>query len=377
MLALAFRRRLRCHKKAILVCLLFFLLVRATVDYLLLDKHQHSNNNNDTTRTPISSNILWIPLQADLTLADAVDGRHTSYNPSHKCSATSQVRIVIPPTNSQNSSSQQKWILQSVDRFGNLKTVGGDEYYITYHASVMTSNASAYDNLRPTAVAFITDQNDGTYELDFVSPPPITESEGTAAPAASYDGSSAILTVHFVYSCGIGSAYQPQKHGWNTGGATLVRHHANVSMIQPPPIRTFEPPGNNVDLNQFETVIFLGDSLVQQLAGYFDEAVNHRKRVVFKENVRRELRNSTAASWLQTLEDWHGDVLERASMKNATVALIVGSSAWDILTLDTNQGPFFQDHLDAVRYFVSNAQERYPDVMLFWKSPSALVSFGG
>jgi hypothetical protein len=264
---------LRRRKRDVLVGLLLVFLLQATVNYWLLDKFKLIKNDPPQS----SSNILWIPSQVDLTLADAAPGRNgTSYNPFQNCSATSQVRIILPPMNDQKRD-QQKWIVQSLDRFGTLKTVGGDEYYITYqqHASVTTTfnaAAAANDNKRPTAVAFITDRNDGTYELDFVSPPIRTETEvaTTAAADASHDGSSvAILTVHFVYTCGIGNAHQPQKHEWKTGGATRVRHHANVSMIQPPPIRTFQPPGRNVDLYRFDKVVFFGDSMIQQMAGYY------------------------------------------------------------------------------------------------------------
>ena len=155
-------------------------------------------------------------------------------------------------------------------------------------------------------------------------------------------------------------------------------------------MRTFEPPSNkNVGLNRFETIICFGDSLIREFAEASKSLRLEHQRTVYKENIRRRFLTSTVASLLQSLEEWHGVDLRRQRQRtihtnstsntvtNATVALILGSSAWDLLTRETNQGPFFEDHLEAVRQFVSTVQERYPEAALFWKAPAALVSCVG
>jgi hypothetical protein len=53
------------------------------------------------------------------------------------------------------------------------------------------------------------------------------------------------------------------------------------------------------------------------------------------------------------------------------VALILGSSMWDILVADNIQGPNFTDHLNACRQYVETIRQLYPTVTLFWKAPSA------
>jgi hypothetical protein len=98
-----------------------------------------------------------------LTVAEIAASQYTvettsdyPYDPLANCSVTTKVRII------QKS---PHWILQSIDDNGNDKTVGGDEFYVTYA-----------DNNPPrkgehSAAALIKDLEDGSYELDFVKTP--------------------------------------------------------------------------------------------------------------------------------------------------------------------------------------------------------------
>lgn len=124
-----------------------------------------------------------------------------------------------------------KWILQSTDEFGSEKTVGGDEFYVTYtdnnknHRGIFKSN-------KHTDVALVKDLEDGTYDLDFVTTPIEPNPE-----SLSGDG---FLRVWFQYSCGIGFMAQPEKLDWHSGGSSSFYH--KLTGIQQPPIRTFQQP---------------------------------------------------------------------------------------------------------------------------------------
>lgn len=80
--------------------------------------------------------------------------------------------------------------MHSVDSQGRNKTIGGDEYYVTYKDQNVVVNAS-------TLVALVNDQQDGSYILDFVTTP--------LNPVPSNLTGRGMLAVYFQYSCGIGA----------------------------------------------------------------------------------------------------------------------------------------------------------------------------
>lgn len=100
-----------------------------------------------------------------------------------------------------------------------------------------------------------------------------------------------------------------------------------------------------------------------------------------KGNVGSELSMETVPRFLQLLQQWHGkqhllsDVgqQQQQQQQTQTVALVLGSSVWDVLqSTNLQQGSTYDDHLRACRELVTAVRERYPMVALFWKSPSAL-----
>jgi hypothetical protein len=77
---------------------------------------------------PERSNMRY-PEYGNMTAAEKVASEYvvrniTDYDPLANCSVTSQVRIL--------QKSSQQWMMQSIDVNGNNKTVGGDEFYVTY-----------------------------------------------------------------------------------------------------------------------------------------------------------------------------------------------------------------------------------------------------
>lgn len=279
-----------------------------------------------------------------------LQGKVSEYDPLASCSVTSQVRVV---------QKDPLWILESIDAEGNRKTVGGDEFYVTYRDDSVTKA----DDF--TTAAFVNDLRDGTYSLDFVATP--------MNPIPTNLTGCGTLTVHFQYSCGIGIAHQPVKDKWTMGGATLI-HHSMANVAQPP-IRKFQPHSDIINFSTFGKVIAFGDSIMQQqfvrklsVKAYF------RPKVEWFQNPGTELNTAYFRYYMGKLETWHGEALRNSS----NTALIVGSAAWDIMKKETkSRGPGFTDHFDICRRFIKKIRELYPTVTVVWKAPIAMVRAAG
>jgi hypothetical protein len=271
-------------------------------------------------------------------------------NPLRNCTITTQVRVLR-----QNSA----WLMQSIDSDGNDKGVGGDEYYVTYSDNFERNSSetpTGSGTRRTIAVALITDRQDGTYLLDFVTTP-MNPKPGNLTGAG-------ILTVHFQYSCGMGRMYQPLKDSWKGGGSSMTSFSRET--IEPP-FRTFQPPRDHgIDLSVFNLTISFGDSLMGGLVG----RTPYRPNVYFKTNVKSELSTKALPDLFLKLKLWHQHELFNTEK---SVALILGSSMWDtIAPRDTIQGSHFTDHLNASRQLVETIRQLYPTVTLFWKAPSSV-----
>jgi hypothetical protein len=308
-----------------------------------------ASSSTSTSQFKSGLPFLLLPNSTDATAENRVLGQLVNVttlgenNPLRNCSITSQIRILRQNT---------QWLLQSIDSQGKDKSVGGDEYYVSYSDNVEYNSKSTEPHA--TAVAFITDSQDGTYLLDFVTTP-MNPNPGNLT-------GSGILTVYFQYSCGIGRMYQPLKDSWNGGGSSMTS--LSTETIEPP-FRMFQPPLNHgIDLSVFNLTISFGDSLMGALVG----RQSYRPNVLYHFNVARQLSTRMLPVFLRKLKNWHKYQLRDT---NRSVALILGSSMWDILVPDNIQGPYFTDHLNATRQLVETVRQLYPTVTLFWKSPSA------
>jgi hypothetical protein len=332
---------------------LFFMLAWA-----IISPQKYSTNLNpvasDSTATiHVKSRVpfLLLPNSTDATAENRVLKQLVNVttldeenNPLHNCSVTTQVGIFRLDS---------QWLLQSIDAQGNDKGVGGDEFYITFTDNVERNSNSS--ERKATAVALITDRQDGTYLLDFVTTP-MNPKPGNLTGAG-------ILTVHFQYSCGIGRIYQPLKDSWKGGGSSMTSFSAKT--IEPP-LRTFQPPLNHgIDLSVFNLTISFGDSLMDMLVKHDGNPL--RPNLHFRVSVRSELSTKGLPVILRKLRRWHKHELINT---NKSVALIMGSSIWDILQPRNIQGPLFTDHLNATRQLVETIQKHFPAVTLFWKAPS-------
>lgn len=291
----------------------------------------------------------------------------TSKGPLSSCSVTSQVRVL-------RNEKTHEWILQSVDAHGNDKTTGGDEYYVTY-----TLGNPPHGGRKPTAVARVEDLGNGKYGLDFVTTPfPSARDAQILTNSTSAEASSGTLTVHFQYSCGIGSLPQPVKANWRNGGSTGISHTVNA--LARPKWRVFQSPNEDktIDLSRFDLVISFGDSLMRHFIGAKkgvgcgrEERRWCRDKTYFHRVIHLHLAPDTVDRFLHMLEQWHGKELRDTSQSNA---LVLGSAMWDLLEPRNIQGSAFDGHLRACVSLVTKVRSAYPSATIFWKLPLAVHS---
>jgi hypothetical protein len=303
----------------------------------------------DQTQRKVSLYQILLPEQPDSQVEEnlkkriRVDAELVEIFPLVNCSATSQVRIL--------RYSDHSWKLVSLDKKGNNKTMGGDEYYVTY------TDASSRN---VTLVAFDHDNEDGTYDLDFSTTPmnPVN---------ISGHGN---VTVHLDYTCGVGAMGQPLKDKWWSGaacGTSWTRENVTTPLY-----RIFSPPTDSgIDWSAYNKVVGFGDSLIE---GFFKskgvpDALTPLYRpntTAFGESPSMELNDKTVDLLMDNLREQDGRYLNQTN-----VALVIGSSVWDLLSRDTVD-PDFVSHLEGARRFVEQLQLEYPNIPLYWKSASAM-----
>jgi hypothetical protein len=352
------------------LCILLNLLVSHLNDLCLVGSHRCDPQSSKTvvdkfpdestrgnilmkkeqTQTKVLLNQILMPEQPDSQVEERLkkrirvdDAELVEIFPLFNCSATSQVRIL--------QYSDDSWKLVSLDKKGNNKTMGGDEYYVTY-ADASSRNV--------TLVAFDHDNGDGTYDLDFSTTP---------MNLVNISGHGSV-TVHLVYTCGVGTMGQPLKDKWRSGAACGTRWtRENVTT---PIYRIFSPPTDTgIDWSAYNIVIGFGDSLMEGF--YKAHGVPDALKLLYSPNTTAyggspsmELNNKTVDLLMDKLREQDGHFLNQTN-----VALVIGSSVWDLLSKDTVD-PDFVSHLQGARRLVEQLQLEYPNIPLYWKSASAM-----
>ncbi|KAL3809247.1 hypothetical protein ACHAXA_007071 [Cyclostephanos tholiformis] len=296
------------------------------------------------------------------------------------------------------------WELETFDCQNRRKAVGGDEFYLTYsdrELMTLTDSSRTPDLIfapgdetvtvsmgkdspiwmkSASAVAWLTDMNNGRYRIDFQASPmsPLLHS------------GSGVFTVYFHYTCGIGRMAYPLKSTWHHGGQTLAWAQS-LELPLVPPIRPFEPPPERPNLNNYSTIIPVGDSLL----------INFLSPLGIKPgNIRMPLNSTTLQFWKWSIHDQiyfnrHGvyprpdlystwDEFENRIMdkvENLTnTAIIAGSCAWDIMENQDVSTTFingsheheWQDHRTALTNLIAYVHEQYPEATMLWKSCAGL-----
>lgn len=325
---------------------------------------RHLPVSNDLYREESLEQPQWlvmIPSDPDLTCKSKVLSAIENVMPFNEsrfvtCPITSQVQIIVPNQNETTS----KWILQSLDEDGNPKSVGGDEYYITWTDDTAVPDPKI-NMTHATLIARALDQSDGTYILDFATSPMDPNPESISE--------SGRLTVHFEYTCGVGRMGDPTKDTWNSAGYT----HTNYTMdgVPRPVYRNFQPPVSSVDLGSYDAVVFAGDSVMGNFAGV-DEHKFGKTNIYRNKHPGSALNTEEVDRWLDELREGYGDLLQQASEGVQKAAILVGSSTWDILNNEVDQWTDWEDHLEACRILIQSIRSEYPNVDVLWKSATAL-----
>lgn len=300
-----------------------------------------------------------IPLQPDRNCSPKVLAAIETVVPFEKsrfvrCPVTAQVRIAMHSDNTN-------WVLHSLDENGNQKTVGGDEYYITYTDAGSVTTNTPTTVTHATAVARALDQNNGTYILDFVS----SVLDQRNSPNLVGRGT---LSIHFEYTCGVGRMGQPMKDAWNSAGYTHT--HYTVRNVTMPPFRVFQPPVGKVALNNYESVFVLGDSVMANFVGRSENFFG-KKNLYQGRNPELALNTHTVDAWLSQLLSEYGSMM-RNSSTTGRKAVLLGSSTWDILRNNVDQWMTWNDHKEACRKLITSIRQEFPSVEVLWKSASAI-----
>jgi hypothetical protein len=280
------------------------------------------------------------------------------------------------------------------------KPIGGDELYVEWQADV------------DMGIAMITDMDNGTYALKFIRPPLLQHNRTiitgpTASQFATNDNAPlGRLTIYYDYTCGIGDLFAPNKERYQRAGEVQLSFTQND--IPQPYIHDFIPPNTNpsihtnddadafttsntdemmdqrvtaqkgnhdnqIDLSKYDTVIAFGDSLMLQLVRQYTLGGFWSPNIVYHQNINQCLstKNETIAA-LEKFNTWHGgDIIKWTTTMNRTVAVIAGSAVWDAMRGCVRTD--LVDHRTSIRQFIRQIRKLYPQIDLYWKSPSAIV----
>ena len=279
--------------------------------------------------------------------------RESSY-----CPATSQIRI---------RANEERWTLETYDKKGIAKTVGGDEFYITYR-----------DHEERMAVAIVTDQHNGCYVLDFVETPLREFTKGTP--------SERVLFIELQYTCGLGKVPFPEKLNWHTGGMIMIGYRSNggpnaeasspssPSSVQPiirsPPIHPFVEPNadKSVDLGQYDKVVIYGDSNLEYM---YLCSKQRFPNLLFVNKPQRALNRRQAENkFVKEIRIALQEQIKAAP--KARLALVVGSNTWDIV-FGVRHGRDFKNHIEGCQFIVERLRDEFRGAVdIYWWSGTAL-----
>ena len=277
-------------------------------------------------------------------------------------------------------------------------------------------------------VAQIADQNDGTYRLTFVRPPMLqfnytrrrrrhaaTLETTTTSSSSSSPPPFGRLTIYYEYTCGIGRLFSPRKNYYARAGevfqtlTTTTFHSTSLKdeydddastattarLVPRPIIHDFVPPNtiesastttttstssssssntnntaNLIDLSQYDTVFAFGDSLIMQLVRRYLRKGEWSNNIVWHKNVYQCLStDQEAQSMIWKFHTRHGDHIRNLTVASQRIALLTGTASWDAMRGCVRED--LQDHLSAIRTYLTNITTSFPNVDIYWKSPSA------
>ncbi|KAG7339568.1 hypothetical protein IV203_025094 [Nitzschia inconspicua] len=186
------------------------------------------------------------------------------------CIPTESIRLTLHKTqrdNNNNNNIQLQLTIVSLDRYGNIKTTGGDEYSV----GLYSTSAGKSKSERATATALTNDLKNGHYELtQFIQTTPDTPNIPLVASP------HVIIRIYLQYTCGMSAMDIPTKDSWNTGGHLAKRFDFDLNyldnvLLPVVPYSTFlqqkhSAAAPSFSWNDFDRILLFGDSLMQHIA---------------------------------------------------------------------------------------------------------------
>lgn len=265
--------------------------------------------------------------------------------PDGNCAPTMHLELSMPVP---SDTASKKWLIQTYSDDHVPKSVGGDEFYVTYSAD--GGNTDHF-----TAAALITDLHNGEYELEFV-----------ASPTNPVDNTTAYGTmrIYHEYTCGIGQLKPPTKMSWTSGGGLNIVY--NLTEVPRPYIRPFNAnQSTRVSLQKYDRIYAIGDSLMEQFA----------RDTSYSNLVSRRIRGILNSSTVHTFLNPALAAMKHIG-KNQTTAFIIGHFVFEILAGENGEhADDFDDHCHAIRQYIGKLREAaslHNNIDIFWKSGSAM-----
>jgi hypothetical protein len=218
-----------------------FIVCTVIVVYLLsifnlLDSDQHKYYRDDSTSasammlmhfSPVDYDYIASPPESflipesrsNLTLTGptgaSLNTNDNDNDSNNECRITSQVRVIL---------SKPFWTMLAIDQHGKNFREGGDDFHVTFTDSPSSPSSSSLSEPE-IAVAFVSDQGNGSYRLDFVgtSPPPQPTTEMLPQSNSSLLSANQSQTPPPTTSAGTGILTVQILNKWRCG-----RNHQHV-----------------------------------------------------------------------------------------------------------------------------------------------------
>jgi len=257
-------------------------------------------------------------------------------------------------------------IMQSLSLDGKPKTVGGDEFYITYTQGLGNGKWSMFNHYSPDAVARIVDLDDGRYELHFVQPVGPTIN-GPRLPLSMVEGQGGKLDIHLEYTCGVGALWPPAKSNWVDGGSIYTNWEAEVDASMVPSIEMKEdrpmPQQFGYEWSRYKSIHSVGNSMIRTFV-YGTNGIRRQKNMGQGPNNANPLNLNTLPKWLRVIKKLDTE----ESVNSGDSALLLGSGMWDML-MGTDEN--MDNHLEAVEKYIRGIRIMAPLADIYWKSMTA------
>mmetsp|Transcript_15167 Transcript_15167/g.21142 ORF Transcript_15167/g.21142 Transcript_15167/m.21142 type:complete len:504 (-) Transcript_15167:192-1703(-) len=317
------------------------------------------------------------PLEIVQHLQSLNDNTETTQTLLDSCVPTSQFKI---------SRRAKRIVVQTLGPDGKPKTMGGDEFYVTY-------KDNTNDSKSPNAVARITDLQNGKYALTFrKSRAHLLKDEEVPLKPLEGEGT---LAIHFAYTCGIGELEPPEKKNWYNGGNMMTKPettfpqpkqgpHFVVEIEGYPmptiydPLPTLPPPP---ELHGKQIIHQMGDSVMvpMNFVPWEKEAPSWRTDLNSEvKQFRANLNMNALDGFIMPLLRERVERHRALGIADEDAALITGSCIWDLAEWNVTAPGFYgkggrvgffsyEEHALAMEKLITQLRTEFPKLDIYWK----------